>query len=151
MSPRGKKLTKLALLDRAAVTARPWHTIAEFFRWIVEGGGEWARPMLDFVEQIERSPHRGRLHAITSMHTLIVSNTPEFDMFSEVLRVDLDMKGGLAFEYVEQPDAERRWRKRVAPDEALGALEHLVRMKGWFIEYEGVDGTPASDGTAGEN
>lgn len=137
MSPRGKKLTKLAAIDSYRVTRYPWEEITEFFRWIVDGGGAWARPMLEFVEQIERSPHRDRLHAITSMHTLIVSNTPEFDMGSEVLRVDLDMEGGLLFEYVEQPYAERRWRKRVAPHEALGALEHLARMKGWFIEYLG--------------
>ena len=150
MSPRGKRLSSRSVADYR-VTRYPWDEIAEFFRWIVDGGGAWARPMLEFVEQIERSPHRDRLHAITSMHTLIVSNTPEFDMSSEVLRVDLDMNGGLIFEYVERPDAERRWRKRVAPHEALGALEHLVRIKGWFIEYDGQDGIPSPSVTAGEN
>jgi hypothetical protein len=142
VSPRGKKLSKRTILGAYVVTRYPWEEIADFFRGIVDGGGVWARPMLDFVEQIERSPMRDRLHAITSMHTLIVSNTPEFDAGSEVLRIDVDMKGGLLFEYVERPYAERRWRKRVAPREALGALEHLVHMKGWFIEYGDEAGGP---------
>jgi hypothetical protein len=51
----------------------------------------------------------------------------------EVLRVNYDVhRAEFSLEYVEQPHVHRRWRTRCAPAEALGALEHLARMKGWL-------------------
>lgn len=115
------------------VEAHPWEEIAEFFRGIVRAGNPWAQPTLALVEQVMRSPHRERLFAITSMHTLVVSGNTPFHLGWEVLRIDYDMhQGEFHFEYVEQPHLLTRWRKRCAPAEALGALEHLGRMKGWL-------------------
>jgi hypothetical protein len=115
------------------VTARPWSGIAGFFRGIVDGGGEWARPMLTLVEQIGASPYADRLFAITSMHTVIVAAAAPFHMSTEVLRIDHDhVRGDFALEFVEQPYATTCWSKRSSPDQALGAVLHLARMKGWI-------------------
>jgi hypothetical protein len=117
----------------AEVTAHPWPEIAAFFRWLVDGGSEWARPMLELVERIAASPHADHLFAIRAMHTLIVAGTNPFRRGCEALRIDYDARQEeFRFEYVEQPFTERRWRKRCPSPEAFGTLEHLARMKGWI-------------------
>lgn len=116
------------------VTAQPWPEIAAFFRWLVaDPQGEWARPMLELVERIATSPHADHLFAVRAMHTLIVAGTNPFHRGEETLRIDYDAhQHEFRFDYVEQPFIEPRWRKRCAPSEAFGALEHLARMKGWI-------------------
>lgn len=122
-----------ARLCRYEVSGHPWPEIAEFFGEIVSSGGAWVQPMLDLVEQVARSRHAERLFAITSMHTLLVAGHSPFTTGCEVLRIDYDpYRGDFGFEYVEQPYVQTRWRKRCAPADAFGALEHLARMKGWL-------------------
>jgi hypothetical protein len=115
------------------VNAHPWPEIADFFRGIVQSGGGWAQPLVDLVEQVAASPHAAGLHAITSMHTLLVAGGNPFLTGCEVLRIDYDAdRGEFRFEYVEQPHVHTRWSKHCPPEEAFGALEHLARMKGWL-------------------
>ena len=115
------------------VAARPWPEIADRFREIVRAGGTWAQPVVDLLDQVARSPHAGRLFAITSMHTLLVAGHTPFHTECEVLRIDYDAAlDEFRFEYVEQPHVHTRWRKRCPPAEAFGGLEHLARMKGWI-------------------
>jgi hypothetical protein len=122
------------------VAGRPWSEIAGFFRWIVDGGGDWARPMLVLVEQIGACPYADRLFAITSMHTVIVAAMSPFHMSSEVLRIDYDTgRGDFELVFVEQPYATTFWSKRCPPDQALGAVLHLARMKGWIPRERAVD------------
>lgn len=117
------------------VTAYPWPEIAAFFRWIVQTGGAWLAPMLELTERIAASPEGERIWAITSMHTLLVSNTPEFETAAEVLRIDYDPRAGeFAFEYVEQPNVGTRWRRRCPPAEAFSTLQRFIHLKGWMRE-----------------
>jgi hypothetical protein len=114
------------------VRAYPWPEIADFFRGVLPAIPALA-PMLRLVEQIEASPYRDRFHAITSMHTLRVASTPEFDSGGEVLLVGFDIhRGEFAFEYIEQPYVDTRWRKRCPPEEGFSALLHFARLKRWF-------------------
>jgi len=50
--------------------------------------------MLQFVEQIATAEFADRIHSITSMHDVIVSNLPEFDLDRDVLKIEFDPKAG---------------------------------------------------------
>ena len=120
------------------VTARPWGEILRRYERIE---GDSFDPMCELVERIRRSRYAAGLHAITSMHTLVLSNTPGFDLNWEVLRIDWDPAiDSFLFEFVEQPLVATRWRKRVPRAEGYAALGRLVRRKGWFVEYGGPRG-----------
>jgi len=108
------------------VPGRPWPEIAAFYRSIVEGGGEWLRPMLALVERIAGSPHARSLFATTSMHTLLIAGTAPFHTGCEVLRVDWDaQRDEFALEYVERPDVSR------AGESGFGRKERSARWSTW--------------------
>jgi hypothetical protein len=94
------------------------------------------------------SLHRERFHAITSMHTFIISNTQEFESGCEVLRLDF-VDGTALLDYVEQPYVRTRWTRRYPADEAFDAVLHLAYLKRWFVEYGMEGGISAVRGSAG--
>ena len=115
------------------VTARPWPEILDNFEQI---GTDWIRPMCELVRQIQDSRYAPGLHAVTSMHTLVISNTDPFHWGFENLRIDWDpFTGQFCFALVEEPFVRTHWHKKVPRDEAFAALERFVRRKRWFVEY----------------
>jgi uncharacterized glyoxalase superfamily protein PhnB len=118
---------------RPPVVGRPWDDILRHYERIE---GDSFRPMCELVRRIAESPYSTGLHAITSMHTLLVSNTPGFDFDFECLRIDWDPDiDSFLLEFVEEPFVRKRWRKRVPRADGFAALERFVRRKGWFVEY----------------
>jgi hypothetical protein len=92
--------------------------------------------MRELVERIMASPYRYGLHAITSMHTLIVANTSEFEWSFDVLRIDWEPEqDSFYFEFVEEPFVTTRWKRKVARAEGYATLERFVKRKRWFVEY----------------
>jgi len=116
------------------VRARPWDELVERFRNALAVGGPYFSPHLRFCERMACPPYRDRFHAITSMHTFIISNTQAFDSGCEVLRLDF-IDGTALFEYVEQPGVRTRWMRRAPADEAFDAVVRLAHIKRWFVEY----------------
>lgn len=92
--------------------------------------------MADLAERIYLSRYVDGVHATTSMHTLLVAQTPEFQWETGVLRVDAT-EAGYRFEFVEQPFEERRWVRECGPDPdaAFRVFERLVQHLHWFVEY----------------
>lgn len=114
--------------------SRDWDELVSTFRDRMAGGGPCFLPHVRFCERMAASPERSRIHAITSMHTFILSNTPEFDSGCEVLRLDFE-DGEARLEYVEQPGVRSRWKRRCPADQAFDAVLRLSRAKRWFVEY----------------
>jgi hypothetical protein len=116
------------------VKARPWPSILEFYRSISKSTrGEWVIPMLELVEKIAAANFAQQLYPITSMHTLCISNLPEFDFEREMLRIDFDPKARqFKLEYQETcSPLYKRWRKTCSPEQVFPSIVRFLKLKNW--------------------
>jgi hypothetical protein len=104
------------------VKHKPWPEIAEFYRSLVDKQPAFY-PMQKLVEQIAASKYASNLYASTSMHTLLIAQTAEFDTEKEVLRVSLDVeKGALVLDFQETASRlpkYQHWMRRCSPEERV--------------------------------
>jgi hypothetical protein len=116
------------------VKGRPWPSILEFYRRISKSPqGEWITPMLELVEKIAAADFAQKLYPITSMHTLCISDLPEFDLEREMLRIDFDPKAGqfkLAYQETRSP-LYKRWRRTCSPEQAFPSFVRFLKLKNW--------------------
>jgi hypothetical protein len=121
------------------VKSRPWTEIAELYRSLSEKHAAF-RSMQNLVEQIAESKYSSGLFAATSMHTLLIAQTQEFDWDKEILRVSLDVHSGeLIFDFQETNSNHpkyQHWIRRCSPDEGFTRLERFLALKKWFVEYK---------------
>jgi hypothetical protein len=121
------------------VRSRPWTEIAERYRSLSEKHAAF-RSMQNLVEQIAASKYSSGLFATTSMHTLLIAQTPEFDWDKEILRVSLDVHSGvLVFDFQETGSKlpkYQHWIRRCSPEEGFSRLERFLMLKRWFVEYK---------------
>lgn len=121
------------------VKSRPWTEIAELYRSLSEKHVAF-RSMQNLVEQISASKYSTGLFAATSMHTLLIAQTPEFDWDKEILRVSLDVHtGALVFDFQETGSdlpKYQHWIRRCPPEEGFSRLERFLTLKKWFVEYK---------------
>lgn len=121
------------------VKSRPWTEIAERYRSLSEKHAGF-RSMQNLVEQIAASKYSSGLFAATSMHTLLIAQTPEFDWDKEILRVSLDVHSGeLVFDLQEVNSNHpkyQHWIRRCSPEEGFTRLERFLALKKWFVEYK---------------
>ena len=116
------------------VKARHWPSILEFYRSISKSTrGEWVIPMLELVENIAAADFAQQLYPITSMHTLCISDLPEFDLEREMLRIDFDPKAGkFKLEYQEtKSPLYKRWGKMCSPEQAFPSFVRLLKLRNW--------------------
>lgn len=110
----------------------PWEEIAERYRTAA-----WKAPMLELVERIIASPYAGGLYATTSMHTLIVGQTPELGWNDHLLFVEPITDGGaitrIRFDFIEYPGPTRHWSRECAPEDAFATLERFLQLQRWFV------------------
>lgn len=115
---------------------RPWPDIVRFYRSI-----PWAGAMADLAEAISSSRHGADVYALTSMHTLIVAQTPEFEPNTGVLRIEPVLNAGcitaFRFEYMEEPSTKPRWTREYGLSDGLAAFERFIARVHWFVEYHG--------------
>jgi hypothetical protein len=113
------------------VKSQTWNNIAEFYRDRVEHGMDML-PMLRLVEEISASRYAHGLYAITSMHTLCLSQHPDFEYGRNMLRVDFT-NDRFIFGYSESPYSRKEWQKECGRDEGLSTFEHVMRRLKWFL------------------
>ena len=128
------------------VKARPWDSVVDFFAGFASVNPE-CEPMHRFVSRVASSRYAEALFPLTSMHTLIISRTPEFQLNREVLRVDFDCtRQRFHFEYRERPfaspvernlkrsgPAHEAWTKKCDAAAGFSAFERFLALKRWFI------------------
>jgi hypothetical protein len=115
-----------------SVKSRPWSEIAEHYRDLVEH--DWdMRPMLRLVEQMTASDYATGIHATTSVSTLCIAQTAEFEFDKEMLRVYL-RQGRFIFEYRESPYSINTWKKECENDQGFETFQHVVSQLGWFLK-----------------
>ena len=127
------------------VKARSWPSVVDFFAGFASVNPE-CEPMHRFVSRVASSRYAEALFPLTSMHTLIISQTPEFESNREVLRVDFDCeRQRFRFEYRERPFASfaesnlerprpayEAWTKECDAAAGFGAFERFLALKKWF-------------------
>jgi hypothetical protein len=120
------------------VKSRPWTEITELYRSLSEKHVAF-RSMQNLVEQISASKYATGLSAATSVHTLLIAQTPEFDWDKEILRVSLDIPTGeLVFDFQETGSSlpkYQHWIRHCPPEEGFSRLEGFLALKKWFVEY----------------
>jgi hypothetical protein len=109
------------------VEAQPWERIAKRY-----SDAQWKKPMLDIVNGITASWFRDQLFATTAMHTLIIAQTPTFDIHgADVLKIDISHKTG------ELVFIAGKYHKSVKVTEGVKTLAYILckRLK-WIPTAE---------------
>jgi hypothetical protein len=121
------------------VKSKPWSEIVKRYRSLSEKHTAF-HSMWNLVEQIAASKYSSGLFAATSMQTLLIAQTPEFDWDKEILRVSLDVHSGeLVFDFQETGSnlpKYQHWIRRCPPEEGFSRLEKFLTLKKWFVEYK---------------
>ncbi len=112
------------------VRARPWPAIVAGFYELAARGRPVA-PVADLAARIAESRYAEALHATIDGEVLLIAQTDPFDPQREVLQL-ARVGDEIVFDFVESVFEPRRWRARVAPDEAFATFERFLHEKRWF-------------------
>ncbi len=115
-----------------SIKSRPWHDIERTYRNLVDHNWDM-QPMVSLVEAIASSPYAEGTFGTTSLATLCVGQTAEFDLDRNVLRVDF-AKRQFVFRYIESSFKGTAWQKECGPDEGFSTFEHVVGRLKWFLD-----------------
>jgi hypothetical protein len=107
----------------------PWSNTATFYR----SRSDFV-PMLHLVERIIASPYVHGLYANTSMWTLQIVQTPEYDPDGEILRIQYDPAlREFTFELQETTSTlYKRWSRKCSAHSAFQTFERFLKLKKWF-------------------
>jgi len=90
------------------------------------------QPMVNLVRHIRAKYTAGRLHAITSMHTLIVSVNNPIELNRENLRVDYRFGDReWEFNYFSKPFKPAEFSRRYPAPLGIEKFDSFVQMIGW--------------------
>jgi hypothetical protein len=115
-----------------SIKSRDWNEIAESYRRLVKHGWD-IQPLLRLVEEIIASGYVHGIYATTSMATLCIAQTPEFEMNQNMLRVDFE-RGRFFFSYHESLRINKAWKKECGRDEGFSTFEHVMNRLKWFLD-----------------
>ena len=91
------------------------------------------KPMADLITRICSSPYRDNLFPVTSMFTLLVFQTEDWQFGFEELRINyLVTEHVFHLEYSEHPNRKNTWTKECSVEEDYSAFIHFLKLKNWF-------------------
>lgn len=111
--------------------AKAWADIERLYVSLTEDAFD-QQPMVDLVRHIRIAYAEGRLHAFTSMHTLVVSVNNPIEFNRENLRVDyLHNDGSWEFNYFSKPFKPAEFSRRYPAPLGIEKFDSFVQMIGW--------------------
>lgn len=114
-----------------------WEDINRFYAELTPSA-PWLEPMANLTKQIEKSPTVRRLFGWTSMHDLIVVQTPvSYPYDGPRLLISPSQDGSIEFRYIDTQIASRQWRRTAPRDDAFRALERFIDQLRWFPRVSG--------------
>jgi hypothetical protein len=114
------------------IQSQSWDDVQTFFADLV-ASNSFFTPMLKLVEQIASSVYATGLYPATSMHTLLIAQSPTFGPGEIVLRIELNMnQESFRFWYYEKSFG-RAHEKEVAVEAAFQTLEDFLKRRKWFL------------------
>ena len=108
------------------VRSRSWDSIQADYEGYRSG-------MARFVEWLKNSEFADGLFATTSLDTLIIGQSPEFDMVRSVIRInEIDGKFLVVFKegYARRSESVREFEE----DDLIGAVRKLISSLRWFVK-----------------
>jgi hypothetical protein len=88
--------------------------------------------MAEFVEHILNSKYAFGIHATTSMHNLWISQSSEFEIDKNMLRIEF-VSDKFIFVYKESPHSKNEWRKECDKYSGFTTFEHIMKRLNWFL------------------
>ncbi len=127
MSPFDPKTSYTPLMAPAS----PWADIEAFYVSLTENAFD-QQPMVDLIRHIRTAYADGRLHAFTSMHTLVVSVNNLIEFNRENLRIDYLHNGGnWEFNYFSKPFKPAEFSRRYQSSMGIEKFDSFIKMIGW--------------------
>lgn len=110
---------------------KAWADIEAFYVSLTKEAFD-QQPMVDLIRHIRAKYTEGRFHALTSMHTLIVSVNNPIELGRENLRVDyLQNDGSWEFNYFSKPFNTVEFSRRYPAPLGIEKFDSFVQMIGW--------------------
>jgi len=110
---------------------RPWADIEAFYVSLTESAFD-QQPMVDLVRHIRSTYAEGRLHAITSMRTMIVSVNNPIELNRENLRIDYSFDDRTwTFSYFSKPFKPAEFTRRHAAPLGIGKFDRFIENIRW--------------------
>jgi hypothetical protein len=120
--------------DLPVYRAKPWEEVVEFFAGLARHNSPF-EPLHSFVVEVATSRYAATLFPATSMHTLLISQSAQFDRRKEVLEVEFRAgEQKFFFQYWESEGAKKRWSKECEGGAAFRTFERFLELKKWFPE-----------------
>lgn len=92
----------------------------------------FSAPMHCFIGQIIESKYCTGLYGATSLWTLMIAQTPEFQFVRNAIVVN-EKLGVFTFEFVDSADDKKNWRRVVDEAHAFETFERLLISLKWFL------------------
>jgi hypothetical protein len=108
------------------VKSKSWNEIFDFYKKLK------MQNMADFIEQILNSKYAHGIYATTSMHSLWISQNPEFEIDKNMLRIEF-VGDTFVFIYKESPYLNKEWRKESDKNNGFSTFEHIMKRLKWFL------------------
>lgn len=118
------------------VKSRNWNDIISFYDNLPSQNEFNFKLMAKLVRDIVNSPYAIGLFPITSMHTLILGQTPEFEIERNTLRIELIEGNQVKLELNSSAIKSKNWSRIIDASEVFIALEKFLKSEKWFILYD---------------
>ena len=111
--------------------SKPWAEIEKFYASLTEAAFD-QQPMVGLVRHIRSVYAEGRFHALTSMHTLVISLNNPIELDRENLRVDYhSTQSEWEFDYRSKPFKPAEFVRRYPTSSGIEKFDAFVKMIGW--------------------
>jgi hypothetical protein len=115
--------------------SRNWNDVLKLYDSLTSQEGLDFRFMADLVKNIMHSRCSIGLFPVTSMHTLILGQTPEFELERNTLSIELQKGNQVKFELNSSAIESKNWTRVIPANEAFSALETFLESEKWFVLY----------------
>ena len=117
------------------IKSRNWNEVVKFYDSFPSQEELNFRLMADLVRNIISSRYSTGLFPVTSMHTLILGQTPEFEIERNTLSIKLEKGNQVKLELNSSAIKSKNWRRIIPANEAFSALETFLESEKWFVLY----------------
>jgi hypothetical protein len=117
------------------VKSRNWNDVINLYDQLSSKDELNFRFMSKLVKDIVNSRYSVGLFPVTSMHTLILGQTPEFEIERNTLSIELEKGNQVKLELNSSAIKSKNWRRVVPANAAFSALETFLESEKWFVSY----------------
>ncbi len=117
------------------VKSRNWNEVAKFYDGLPSQEELDFHLMAALVKVIMGSRYSIGLFPVTSMHTLVLGQTPEFEIERNTLNIELEKGNQIVLKLNSSAIKSKNWRRVVPASEAFSALETFLESEKWFVSY----------------